>query len=96
MTAAAITDFATAFAAIINIAYFGVVTTVLRVQGTPLRCRARHLTVLLARQTVLPLARQRCSVIAGVVVSAVIGFVVDVAGRAFEVSELALPVLDKT
>jgi hypothetical protein len=50
----------------------------------------------LARQRALPLARQRCSVIAGVVVSAVIGSVAAVAARIFEVSELALPVLDGT
>jgi hypothetical protein len=66
-------------------AYFGVGTTVLRVQCTPL-----------TRQIALPLARQRCSVIASVVFSAVIGPVAAVAARIFEVSELALLVLDKT
>jgi hypothetical protein len=49
-----------------------------------------------ARQRALPLARQQCSVIAGIVVSAAIESVAAVAARILEVSELALLVLDKT
>jgi hypothetical protein len=68
-----------------TVAYFGVGTTVLRVQCTPL-----------ARQRALPLARQQCSVIVGIVVSAAIGSVAAVAARILKVSELALLVLDET
>jgi hypothetical protein len=72
-------------AAVINIAYFGVGTTVLRVQCTPL-----------ARQRALPLARQQCSVITSIVVSAAIRSVAAVAACILEVIKLALLVLDKT
>jgi hypothetical protein len=82
---AAVTAFTAAVAAVITIAYFGVGTTVLRLQCTPL-----------ARQRALPLARQRCSSIASVVVSAVIGSVAAVAARAPKVSELALAELVET
>jgi hypothetical protein len=81
----AVTAFAAAVAAVITIAYFGVGTTILRLQCT-----------LLARQRALPLARQRCSLIASVVVGAVIGSVAAVAARASKVSRLALPELDET
>jgi hypothetical protein len=77
-TAAAVTAFAATVAAVITIAYFGIGTTVLRVQYKPL-----------ARQRALPLARRWCSVIASVIVSAVIRSVA-VATRASKVSKLAL------
>jgi hypothetical protein len=83
--ATAVTAFAAAVATVITVTYFRGDTTVPRVQCMPL-----------TRRRALPLARQRCSVIAGVVVSAFIRSVAAVAARVFEVSELALPVLDGT
>lgn len=62
----------------------------------PHRCRARRLSVRLARRKAFPFARQPYSLIASVVVGVVLGSVAAVAARAFEVSRLALPVLDKT